>query len=160
MSLGPGLIEARIADLFAATRNRALSIDEITNNAYQLGGARPTRAQRLSATRAAHRLLRRVRELRERAHKLTTEAHASTDAALGRERRDGLDREHDERLGSLRAYQKAEELSDEAYRIGVWFCASGPDFWCTATIKGRLFFHPPDVPMMVWAVSIQPAGVI
>ncbi len=62
MSRGPGTIERRIADLFAATRDRALSVDEITDNAYRLGGARPTRAQRLSATRAAHRLLRRVRE--------------------------------------------------------------------------------------------------
>jgi hypothetical protein len=34
------------------------------------------------------------------------------------------------------------------------------DFWCTATIKGRLFFNPPDAPLQVWAVSIQPAGVI
>ena len=34
------------------------------------------------------------------------------------------------------------------------------DYWCTAPIKGRLFFYPPDAPLQVWAVSIQPAGVI
>ena len=60
MSKGPGRVERRIADLFAATRDRALSIDEITDNAYRLKGQRPTREQRLAATRATHRLLRRV----------------------------------------------------------------------------------------------------
>jgi hypothetical protein len=35
------------------------------------------------------------------------------------------------------------------------------DYWCaTETENGRLYFHPPDVPVRVWAVSIQPAGVI
>jgi hypothetical protein len=141
MSKGPGTIESRIADLFAATRDRALSIDEITDNAYQLGGARPTRAQRLSATRAAHRLLRRVRELSERAHKLR-----ATDEI------------------------KAKGLDKEARRISVWvrfvkadragYIKAEEDYWCTATIKGRLFFYPPDAPLQVWAVSIQPAGVI
>src|SRR5258705_11360955 len=57
MSRGPGAVERRIADLFAATRDRALSIDVITRHAFET--SRPTRAQRLSATRAAHRLLRR-----------------------------------------------------------------------------------------------------
>lgn len=33
MSKGPGRIDQRIAELFAATRDRALSIDEITDNA-------------------------------------------------------------------------------------------------------------------------------
>jgi hypothetical protein len=34
-------------------------------------------------------------------------------------------------------------------------------YWqATATREKRLFFHPPDVPVRVWAVSIQPAGVI
>jgi hypothetical protein len=28
------------------------------------------------------------------------------------------------------------------------------------TIKKRLYFHPPDVPVQVWAVSITPQGVI
>jgi hypothetical protein len=55
MSRGPGSVERRIADLLAATRDRALSIDEITDHAFALAGATPTRAQRLSATRAAHR---------------------------------------------------------------------------------------------------------
>ncbi len=33
------------------------------------------------------------------------------------------------------------------------------DFWQTATVKGRLYFHPPDVPVEVWAVRIDASGV-
>ena len=172
MSKGPGTIESRIADLFAATRDRALSIDEITDNAYQLGGARPTRAQRLSATRAAHRALRRVRELDECRDKLRAEATANTEATLGRTwHGDPLnpDREYFDRLEADPAYRRAEKLAKEVDRIGVWVrivragrgrLRGERDFWCTATIKGRLFFYPPDAPLQVWAVSIQPAGVI
>jgi hypothetical protein len=60
MSRGPGAIERRIAELFAATSDQALGIDAITRHAFET--SRPTRAQRLSATRAAHRLLRRMRD--------------------------------------------------------------------------------------------------
>ena len=35
------------------------------------------------------------------------------------------------------------------------------EFWrATADKKGTLYFHPPDVPIRVWAVSVRPAGVI
>ena len=35
------------------------------------------------------------------------------------------------------------------------------EFWrATAAKDGTLYFHPPDVPIRIWAVSIQPAGVI
>jgi hypothetical protein len=37
-----------------------LTVDDIVDNAYRLKRAKPTRAQRLSATRATHRLLGRV----------------------------------------------------------------------------------------------------
>ena len=33
------------------------------------------------------------------------------------------------------------------------------DFWQTTTLKGRLYFHPPDVPVEVWAVRIDRHGV-
>jgi hypothetical protein len=33
------------------------------------------------------------------------------------------------------------------------------DYWCATTINGRLYFHPPDVPIQVWAVSIGPGGI-
>jgi hypothetical protein len=64
MSKGAGSVERQISDLFAATRDRALSIDDITDHAFGLAGAAPTRAQRLSATRAAHRVVRRTRASR------------------------------------------------------------------------------------------------
>jgi hypothetical protein len=35
------------------------------------------------------------------------------------------------------------------------------EYWRATTTKGGvLYFHPPDVPVRVWAVSIQPAGVV
>jgi hypothetical protein len=35
------------------------------------------------------------------------------------------------------------------------------EFWRAAADKsGTLWFHPPDVPIRVWAITIQPAGVI
>jgi hypothetical protein len=61
MSRGPGAIEQRIADLFAETRDSALSVEDIGYHAFGLKGRTASRAQRMSATRAAHRLLRRVR---------------------------------------------------------------------------------------------------
>ena len=67
MSQGPGQIEKRIAELFAATRDRGLSVAEIADHAFDMGGGTPTRAQRLSATRAAHRLIRRMKEARDKA---------------------------------------------------------------------------------------------
>lgn len=78
MSRGPGSIEKRIADLLALTRDRVLDIDAITDHAFGLAGAK--------ATRAAHRVLRRVRENSERSDKLLSRAHANTKAALGRDR--------------------------------------------------------------------------
>jgi hypothetical protein len=81
MSKGPGTIESRIADLFAATRDRALSVAEIAGHAFDMGGGTPTRAQRLSATRAAHRLLKRIREAAKRRVELHAQAHREAEAA-------------------------------------------------------------------------------
>jgi hypothetical protein len=137
------VIERRIADLFAATRDSALSIDDITNCAYRLAGRRPSRKQRLSATRAAHRLLRRVREMEQEVEKLCEQKKWNT--------------------------TECRCLFDEARRIGLWgrTIRAGPgryrneyDHWCATSVECRLWFHPPDLPVRVWAVSIQPAGVI
>jgi hypothetical protein len=166
MSKGPGAIERRIAELLAASRDRALTIDDIVDNAYALNGAKPTRKQRLSATRAAHRLLRRVRETHARARQLIHKAHTATAAALG----EG-DNAYQTRLSADPASIAAEPLDAFCKRIGVWprfLRVEGNrgtyrvehDFWCTSTVKGRLYFHPPDVPVRVWAVTVQPAGVI
>jgi hypothetical protein len=172
MSRGPGAIENRIGDLFAATRDRALSIAEIVDHAFALDGKPPSRAQRLSATRAAHRLVRRVRQSYERSGQLVDEAHAHTKAALGREERyerSKVDEEYDTLLHSLPIWGEHEKLWEYSYRIGVWvrFCRGETrdtiraenDYWCASTKDGRLYFHPPDVPVQVWAVAIDKSGV-
>ena len=174
MSRGPGSIERRIADLFAATRDRALSIDDITDHAFKLRGAAPTRAQRLSATRAAHRLLRRVRKAHADRRAIVNRVHDSVLAELGlTERpsdRDNAYEGYDRRIKSHPDWVEAERLYEFCERIGVFsrllrsdrpgYLKIETDFWCASTVKGRLWFHPPDVPVQVWAVSIQPAGVI
>jgi hypothetical protein len=172
LSKGAGTIEQRIADLFAATRNRALSIGDVADNAYRLNGATPTRAQRLSATRAAHRLLKRVRQTHDRARSLVQKAHANTKAALGREEGRGeFDREYDKQFHQDPAWIEARKLFDFCRRIGHWsrhlrvegkpgWRRVEDDFWLATTVKGRLYFHPPDVPVQVWAVSITRQGVI
>jgi hypothetical protein len=162
MSRGAGRIESRIADLFAATRDRALTIDDIVSHAFKLRGGPATRRQRL---------LRRVREAQARAEKLGQQAHKSAEAALGREERHEktLDKEFNNGLRSDPAWREGEELREFVYRIGVWLrfeplegnrIKAARDYWCTTTVQGRLYFHPPDVPVRVWAVSIEPAGVI
>jgi hypothetical protein len=75
MSKGPGAVEKRIAELIAATRDRGLTVAEIADHAFALGGRPPRRAQRLSATRAAHRLLRRIKEADKSASKLIHPTH-------------------------------------------------------------------------------------
>lgn len=83
MSKGPGVVERRIADLFAATRDRPLGIGEIAAYAFELGDQPASRVQRLSATRAANRVIRRRRDDRERARELYAEARRNTEAELG-----------------------------------------------------------------------------
>jgi len=174
MSRGPGAVEGRIADLFVATRDRALSVEDLADNAYRLNGAKATREQSLSATRAAHRVRRRVKEAYERAEKLRDKAHADTKAALGREGRPYdrpglyLDKAYDERFGSDPACIEANKLFEFCQRVGQWsrwykvdrdHVRAETDHWQTTTIKKRLFFHPADVPVQVWAVRIDRRGV-
>jgi hypothetical protein len=138
MSKGPGAIERRIADLFAATRDRALSIHEITSHAFVLKGRAPTRAQRISTTRATHRLLRRVREAYERMSKSDDEA----------EREKLYD--FASRVGLFSRFMRGDRpgtLKAEA------------DFWQVITLKRRLYFHPPTFPLQVWAVTTDRTGV-
>lgn len=142
MSRGPGQIEQRIGDLFAANRNRALSVDEIADHAFALDGKAATRAQRLSAIRAAHRVISRVLEMDDAWHK------------------------------AERGSQKAERLWEAMWRIGLWtryrsegnrYFRLSRESWTTMTIgKGRgakLWFHPPDAPVQIWVVQIDPHGV-
>jgi hypothetical protein len=174
MSRGPGSIETRIADLFAANQDRALAIDEVTRHAFSLGDHPASRGQRLSATRAAHRVIRRVREMEETRRALRDEAEQRVRAALGRET-DTTEAERDEYLALLEAdtaWVKADRLFKAAYRIGFqsrWLIEGGPifsintEYWRATTIGrgrgARLWFHAPDVPVQVWAVTIDSSGV-
>jgi hypothetical protein len=83
VSRGQGAVESRIAELFAATRDRGLTVAKLADFAFELDGATATRAQRLSATRAGHRLIRRMKEADETASRLIDEAHREAEAAVG-----------------------------------------------------------------------------
>ena len=172
MSKGPGQIERRIADLFAATRDRALSVDAVADNAYELGGREASREQRLSATRAAHRLLRRIRQMDAKADGLREQAHRKTRAALGLSGELVLGwrgETYREKLWADPAWLKAEKIETEINRVGIWsrlerdqhrgVWKADADFWCASRVKGRLLFHPPDVPVEAWAVEIDRNGV-
>jgi hypothetical protein len=78
MSRGLGQIERRISELFAAAKDRALSVADICDHTFELDGAIATRAQRLSATRAAHRLLREAVALDSEAEGALKQAIAET----------------------------------------------------------------------------------
>jgi hypothetical protein len=60
MSKRLGRIAVAIVEPLKNTTDRALSISNISRHAFALNGAEPTRSQQLSATRAAHRLIRRT----------------------------------------------------------------------------------------------------
>jgi hypothetical protein len=189
MSKGPGAVEARVASLLAATRDRALTVAELADNAYGLNGQPATRAQRLSATRAAHRLIRRIREASERASKFYAVAHLDAEAAVG-ERPTGPDflkranydaweaaleaykvarAPYDAAFKASKSYQRAESLRAYADQFGSWmrFIDMGDgrqrverEFWrATADKRGTLYFQRPDVPVQVWAVKIDRSGV-
>ena len=104
---------------------------------------------------------------------LSALAHDNTKAALGRAPSYGDvgSVEYQTRLKADPAWTESEKLNTFCRRIGIWsrFIRAEErdqlrierDFWCTTALGNRqLYFHPPDVPVRVWAVSIQPAGVI
>jgi hypothetical protein len=81
---------------------------------------------------------------------------------------EGGDKEYGDRLDSHPGYVEGRRLFDFYERIGVWsrwhkvdpnHVQAETDFWETTTLRGRLYFHPPDVPVEVWAVTIDCAGV-
>jgi hypothetical protein len=117
MSHGPGAIERKIGDLFAASHDRALDIDEMVASAFDLSrGARPTRAMRISTVRAARRLIRRLDEIKARAAKLRDEAWRAVDAILP-----DTEANYSERHTLFEAtpqWQAATRLFDECKRVG------------------------------------------
>jgi hypothetical protein len=169
MSAGPGATENRIAALFAATKNRALSVADIADHAFELAGRPATREQRLSATRAAHRLVRRMKETSAWHRRLINDAHREAKAALGRAR-DYPDPEYDAALNANSSYLRAEKLYTFREQFDFWtryvkvdhdsWRLESEEFWRATAKNRRIHFHRPDVPVSIHAVSIQPAGVI
>lgn len=181
MSKGSGRIERRIGQLFAATHDRALSVGEIAAYAFELtDGISPDRKQRLSATRAAHRLLRRAAEVTRAAEVSFERAIDETTARLGRppggkgRSRDriflvgkhfvAMDQAYYDALLTAScwpAYQQAiAVLKREEKRCEVLFASWTRFGWrATETKDRRIYFHPVDYPVRIWAVSIEPEGV-
>ena len=166
MSKGSGKIERRIGELFAATKGRALSIGELAAYAFELtDGIAPNRKQRLSATRAAHRLMRRASEAMEAVETAFGRMVAETTAALGRPpngRRDhifavgrqgyiGVDTAFGEAMQTVpgqSAWQQAwVVLERERGRCKALFADFRSAGWRTTETKDRrLWFHPADYP--------------
>ena len=185
MSKGPGIIEKRISALFATTRDRALSVADIADCAFELEGATATREQRLSATRAAHRLVRRMKETDDEATRFCTQAWREAKAAYGgnpppcpdyfKMKREAYETakkaygEYTARAYATPAFKRFERLNAWVGRFGLWErfiqidrdrFRSEQEFWRATMANGVLYFHPPDVPVRIWAVDVQPAGVI
>lgn len=167
MSKGPGIVERRIAELVAATRDRPVSVSTIADHAFLLNGKPASRAQRLSATRAAHRLLRRIKETDEAVDKLVGQAHAATRTKVGAD-----SEEYKAALEADPAWLRSRRLRDSLEPFDLWrwrryrregdsYFHAGTEYWrATLDAKGNLYFHAPDAPVRLWAVSVQPAGVI
>jgi hypothetical protein len=86
MSKDSGKVERQIGALIMATEDRALSITDLARHAFGLDpDATPSRKQRLSATRAAHRLLRRAAPATDAVETTLHRVIAETTAELRRE---------------------------------------------------------------------------
>jgi hypothetical protein len=171
MSRGPGQIEQRIGELFAATKDGAFSVAELCEVAFRLNGATPSRAQRLSATRAGHRIVSRGSRVGDRCAALLKQVLAETREILGLKSGDSsLDGALFARGMLDKAFVEAvKRAPSEVARRKAWLAVErertrfgGASFkWrTTETVDRRLWFHPADYPVRVWAVAIQPDGVV
>jgi hypothetical protein len=180
MSKGSGRIERRIGETFAATKDRALSVGELASYAFGLAdGVLPDRKQRLSATRAAHRLLHRAAAAKDAVASVFDRMVAETAAKLGRAP-GGRGRER-VYFSNGHGFVAVDEAFTEAMKVGpswpLWQQAWGTlererhrfdgalvelnGGWRTTETKDRrLWFHPANYPVRVWAVAIRPEGVV
>jgi hypothetical protein len=160
MSRGPGRLEQAITDLFNATKDRALSVADICDVAFELGGRPASRAQRLSATRAAHRALKREWEMRRHLWKLKEEAEAQAIAAGHKK-----PKERASYWNSWRPFFEAKEATPAWIAAEAFEAAKLQDskiyFWTTTEgADGRLYFHPKNFPVRIWGVDIVREGVL
>jgi hypothetical protein len=152
MSRGSGRVERRIVELFAATKDRALSVGDLAAHAFELAdGVLPDRKQRLSATSAAHRLIERA-----------TAVNAAQDTAMERMIAEATAQLGRPPIGHANTFSVDDEFRDAMHASPnylVWARAGMDRYgapmdlhsggWCTSTgPDGRLWFHP---------VGMQPA---
>ena len=117
------------------------SVAGLPDFAFALDGATATREQRLSATCASHRLIRRMNEATEKASQLFDEAHREAEATVGPRpplpkvpRTDAgwpafvaaekayiaADQRHDAAFKATEAYSRAEKLRAFVNQFGSW----------------------------------------
>jgi hypothetical protein len=166
MSRGPGRLEQAIFELFKATEDKALSVADIADVAFKLKGHTASRAQRLSATRAAHSVLGKGHKAEEG----FKAAMAAATATLGRAARRRDENARFFRFGSsksVRFYAVDEEFLAAMKASPAW--TDWLAFWrfdrvawwtTTQTEDGRIYFHPDDFAVRVWAVDIVREGVL
>jgi hypothetical protein len=182
MSKGSGRIERRIGELFAATTDRALSVGEVAAYAFELtDGAAPDRKQRLSATRAAHRLLHRAAGAAPAMADAMDRLVAETALRIGRQprrHRDShiffagtrlviVDPDFAEAMHASLLWREWSRAANAWKRCRPWLpkrhrwdADDTSGAWqATEADDRRLWFHRADRPIRLWAVSIEPEGV-
>jgi len=176
MSRGLGQIEKRIGKLFAATKDRALSVADICDHAFELNGATATRPQRLSATREAHRLLRGSAAANGVAEEVLQRVIAEAGALLGREPgRRGRETVYFSARGRFfRVDNEYAEAMRKTTSWPSWEAAWGqirrwPNVafdWRATRLRnpwgddGMLVFHPANYPVRLWAADLDPTGML
>lgn len=178
MSKGSGRVERRIGELFAATKGRALSVSDLAAYAFELAdGVAPDRKQRLSATRAAHRLLRRAAAATEALEIAFDRVMAETATIIGRppggrgrekvyfsvgSRFVAVDNAFYEAMNTAPSWpawrQAWPAMQREKDRFDGTLVNRG-GWGATETKDRRLWFHPTNFPVRVWAIAIRPEGV-
>jgi hypothetical protein len=111
-----------------------------------------------------------MKETVERRKQLFSKAHREAKAALGRETKGYDDSEYNTILKANPACRGAEKLRGFLDQFGRWtrfakiardtWRLESEEFWRATAKDRRVYFHRPDVPVSVYAVSIEPAGVI
>jgi hypothetical protein len=167
MSKGAGKIERAIRDLFIRSElwrdgdpglDRSYTVTELCREIF--GCNTPTRAQRVSALRAARSAMRRARKAQDRKNKLSEQAHEAAYAKHGqppdRSYLSGKGFEHfklvETFLNQHPAWLAAQRITETDTALVFWHATEMPD--------RTVVFHHYSRPARVWAVDITPAGIV